>query len=442
MLPANWLSQIRSRLWDEREERSRLRWLFVRMGRFAYSIGHVMFEGQLSMRAMSMVYTTLLSLVPLLALSFSVLKAFGVQNRLEPTLREFLRPLGPQGDEITLKLIGFVAKTQVGILGSVGVILLFYTAISMIQKVESSFNYVWRIERIRPMGQRISEYLSVLMIGPAVIFSALGVTGTVLKSEVLVQVGGIAPLGFLVASATKLVPYLMIVGMFTFLYMFVPNTKVKLKAAAIGGLAAGVLWQSASLAFASFVAGATNYNAIYTSFAIVIFLLIWLYLGWLILLIGCQLAFYVQNPIHMKPKGKMSLPSARQSEYLALMIMGTACQRFARGELGQTEEEITAQLDSPGEHVSRVVEMLVQRGFLTESGLERVLLVPGRDMASVSVGELWREVRSSEHPIKPRTGLGTKTISLLDTAEQQFSREIGEMSVREWALSDQLANQQ
>ncbi len=434
MLPTDRLSQLRTRLWQEREALPRFQATLIRSAQYAFALARDLFEGQLSMRAMSLVYTTLLSLVPLLALSFSVLKALGVQNQLEPTLHQFLAPLGPQGAEITDKLIGFVEKTQVGVLGSLGVALLFYTAVSMIQKVESSFNFVWRIERIRPIGQRISEYLSVLMVGPIVVFSALGITGAVLKSSVMAEVGGIAPLGFLITGAAKLVPYLMIMGMFTFLYIFVPNTKVRLRAAAIGGIAAGIMWQTASLAFASFVAGATNYNAIYSSFAIIIFLLIWLYVGWLILLIGCQLAFYVQHPMHMKPKPKSPLPSGRQSEYIALMIMGTAGQRYVDGKPGLTEEEFSEVLQIETEQVTRVMQLLIDRRFLVESGPDRLQLIPARDLQSVKVSELWQAIRSSDEPLSQRLPMGQRTLALLDAAEDRFMREVGNLSVREWLL--------
>src|SRR3546814_5180450 len=119
-------------------------------------------------------------------------------------------------------------------------------------------------------------------------FAAVGITASIFNSTVVTERSNYEPLGFLLSLASRLVPYLLIIGVFTFLYSFVPNTRVNPRAALIGGVFAGALWQTGSLAFASLVAGATNYNAIYSSFAIVIFLLIWIYVGWMILLIGCQ----------------------------------------------------------------------------------------------------------------------------------------------------------
>ncbi|MGQ0618617.1 MAG: YhjD/YihY/BrkB family envelope integrity protein [Panacagrimonas sp.] len=436
MLNASLLDRLRTRLWEERSSRSWSETWLIRVGRLAFALVRDLLDGQLSMRAMSLVYTTLLSLVPFLALGFSVLKALGAHNKLEPVLLEFLRPLGPQGAEIAANVIGFVEKIQVGLLGSVGIALLFYTAISLIQKVENSFNYIWRIERPRPFAQRIGEYLGVLMVGPVVVFSALGMTASVLNSGLVAQIKDIQPFGFLLYGVTRMIPYAMIVGMFTFLYAYVPNTRVTLRVAALGGVAAGVLWQTASFAFASFVAGATDYNAIYSGFAIVIFLLIWLYVGWLILLTGCQLTFYVQHPAHLKPDRGVPLPAGRQAEYLALLIMGTAGRRFLEGRPALTQEELARELGAQPEHVARAVETLIERGYLTEAGRSRTQLVPARDLDSVTLGHLWRDVRASPTALRPHGALGQDVMERLDTAEQGFIEDAGRVSLRQWLQAD------
>ena len=434
MLPEHWLSRLRTWLWEPSLRTRRWEATVVRLGRYLFAIARDLIEGQISMRAMSLVYTTLLSLVPFLALGFSVLKALGVHNSLEPVLYEFLRPLGPQAEELTLNVIGFVEKIQVGVLGSLGVALLFYTAISLIQKVESSFNFIWRIERPRPFGQRVGEYLGVLMVGPVVVFSALGFTASVLNSGLVMQIKGIAPFGFLLYGVTRLIPYALIVGMFTFMYAYIPNTRVKLQAAVVGGLAAGVLWQSASLAFASFVASAPNYNAIYSSFAILIFLLIWLYVGWLVLLIGCQLAFYIQHPAHMKPDRGTPLPASRESEYMALMVMGLTGRRFITGQPALTQEALARELGVNPERVARAVETLIEQGYLTEAGQSRTLLVPARDLESISLGSLWQAVRKGSAQILPQQELSQRVIKVLDDAEQPFAERYGSLSLRTWLL--------
>lgn len=434
------IHRLRTELW-ERDwatlSQRRLMWA----GRYLYVLAHDLWDGQINLRAISLVYTTLLSVVPLLALGFSVLKALGVHNSLEPLLLEFLRPLGPQAQEVTASIIGFVENIRVGVLGSLGIALLFYAAVSMIHKVESSFNFIWRVRRGRPLSQRLGEYLTVLMVGPVLVFSALGITATLLSSSIMAQLGAIEPFGALIHLLTKLIPYALMIGAFTFLYSFVPNTKVRLRSAFAGGLMAGVLWQSGSLLFASFVAGSTNYNAIYSGFAIMIFLLIWLYLGWLILLIGCGLSFYVQHPEHLRPHQLAPMLSGRASEYLALAIVAIVGRPYLRGEPAPARSELYKSLDAPPEHVQWVTDLLITDGLLTAAGQRGDQLVPALDLDSVSLGRLWRLARAGNSAM-PKTleGFGPPIRELLEGAEKNVEAAIGGLSVRQWLLAQDAAS--
>ncbi|MDB5971914.1 MAG: YihY/virulence factor BrkB family protein [Hydrocarboniphaga sp.] len=428
------IGRLRALLWDERVLQARHHRVLMRCGRYTYAVVRDLLAGDLSLRAMSLVYTTLLSIVPLLALGFSVLKALGAHNSLEPVLAEFLRPLGPQAAEISAKVMAFIEKIQVGVLSSVGVALLFYTAISLIQKVESSFNFIWRIEHQRPFAQRIGEYFGVLMVGPVLVFAALGLTASVLNSGVVANIASYQPFGWLIYLLTRVIPYLIIVGLFSFMYSFLVNAKVRWSAALAGGLTAGVLWQTGSLLFASFVANASNYNAVYSSFAIVIFLLIWIYVGWLVLLIGCQLAFYVQNPRHLDPSRRATQIAGREAEYLALTIMALAAQRFIGGDKGLTQDDLIDGIDAPPENVTHTIEALIECEYLIESGPARALLLPARDPAAIYLGAMWRSLRSHGMAVRVRGPLGHSIAALLDSAEICFDAKGGDLNLRDWLM--------
>ena len=260
--------------------------------RIVYLVTRDFISGHLTLRAMSLVYTTLLSLVPFIAISFSVLKGFGVQNQLEPMLLNFLAPLGEKNGEITDRIIGFVDNMKAGVLGSVGLVLLLYTSVSLLQKVERSFNYMWNVGESRPFIQRFSEYLSVILVGPVLLFTALGITASIASISLIQKLMQIQAISFIFESVTPFVPYALVIVAFTFIYMLIPNTKVYFQSALAGGLVAGILWQSAGWIFASFVVNSAKYTAIYSVFASLIFFMIWLYLSWLILLIGCSISFY------------------------------------------------------------------------------------------------------------------------------------------------------
>ncbi|MEJ2509376.1 MAG: YihY/virulence factor BrkB family protein, partial [Gammaproteobacteria bacterium] len=304
-------------------------------------------DGQLTLRAMSLVYTSLLSLVPLLAVSFSVLKAFGVHNQIEPLLTHFLAPLGDKGVELSGRIIEFVENVRAGVLGSVGLAFLLYTVISLIQKIERAFNYTWHVEQHRRFTQRFSEYLSVIMIGPVLVFTALGITATVMNTAVVKHVVAIEPFGALIAFGGHVVPYLLIIGAFTFIYLFVPNTRVRVRSALVGGVVAGVLWESVGWAFTSFIVSSTKYTAIYSAFASLILFMIWLYLSWIILLIGASIAFYHQHPEYLSVRRREMRLSARMQERLALLIMYLVARNYYQGRTAWTIRGLTQRLRIP-----------------------------------------------------------------------------------------------
>ncbi|RPI38085.1 MAG: hypothetical protein EHM54_01385 [Nitrospiraceae bacterium] len=169
---------LTKKLWQiDLDSVSAVRAWWLKFLRFLYVLLLELSEEQLALRAMSLVYTTLLSIVPLLAVSFSVLKAFGVQTKFEILLYYFLEPLGEKGVDLSLKIIGFVENINVSVLGSIGLTMLVYTVLSQLRKVESSLNYIWNVKGTRSFEKRFSNYLSVLLVGPILIFSAVGITG-------------------------------------------------------------------------------------------------------------------------------------------------------------------------------------------------------------------------------------------------------------------------
>src|SRR3954447_8443617 len=170
-------------------------WWTAHILRYPYALLRDVFRGDLTLRAVSLVYTTLLSIVPLIALTFSVLKGFGFHRDLEPVLYKFLQPLGDRAYDLTAQIMGFVDNARGGLLGSLGLVFLIYSAISMVQKIEESFNFVWRVEQPRSFGRRFSEYLSVMIVGPALIVAALGLIAAFGSSSVMRWIGHYQPFG-------------------------------------------------------------------------------------------------------------------------------------------------------------------------------------------------------------------------------------------------------
>ncbi len=342
--------------------------------------------GDLTLRAMSLVYTTMLALVPLLALSFSLFKALGIHNQIEPMLLNMLQPLGDGAPQVAATLLGFVDNVKIGVLGSIGVAMLFYTVLAMIQKVEAAFNHIWNIPRTRSLGQRISQYLVVLLLGPLALSLVLGITATLTSNTVVSNLLDLPGIGDGAILAGKATPLLMISGVFSVMFMFVPNTRVRWKPALLGGLVSGMLWQSATWAFAAFVAGSGNYNAVYSSFAIVIVLLIWLYVAWLILLVGCQIAFYAQNPEYLRAERTLRSQTPIEREALVLDVLVAVGKRFNAAGPALHPDLLAQTLQAPPEHLLPVLEELISNGILAENADGGLLLA--RAPQTLSLNEL------------------------------------------------------
>lgn len=368
-------------------------------------LGHVLLRdlggGQISLRAMSLVYTTLLALVPLLALAFSLLKGFGVDNVLRPVLGRFLAPLGTGSEELVNQIVTFVENIRVGVLGTLGLGLLLYTVISLIQKVESGCNFIWQVRRPRSLGRRFSEYLSVLIVGPLLILVATSMTAAVTSHTAVLHILEIEPFGTTLYLAGRLLPYFLYTAGFTFLFLFMPNTRVRLGPALAGGAFAGILWQTASFAFATFASNAGNVNAVYSSFAIGILLLIWLYVSWLILLLGCRVSFLLQHPEQLSRAPYPPRLTAEREEELALLVMTLTAYNFVRGQPPWHTDRLARYLGAVPEHVFRVIDRLVERGLLAETGDTDATILPRRDIDAVTAADVLSAVRSGDPEATP-----------------------------------------
>lgn len=369
--------------------------LGLRAARITWVVARDIADGQLTLRAMSLVYTTLLSLVPLLAVSFSVLKAFGAHNQIEPFLRHFLLPLGPKGDEITNRIIQFVDNTQVGVLGAFGLAFLLYTVVALIQKIERTFNDTWHVRNDRPLARRFSDYLSVLLVGPVLVFSAMGITASLTSSAVVQYLAGIEPFGTLVETASRLIPYVLVGAAFTFIYVFVPNTRVRVKAAALGALVAAVLWVTLGWAFASFIATSGRYTAIYSAFATLILFMIWLYLSWMILLVGGTVAFYVQHPEFMGPERGAPTLSARSRERLTLMVMERIASAFSNDRAAPDADSLVSGLGVPPGVVNDVVGTLSRAELIKATASEPAGWMPARPLEHIATLDVLEAARTA-----------------------------------------------
>ncbi|HEX5340618.1 MAG TPA: YhjD/YihY/BrkB family envelope integrity protein [Gammaproteobacteria bacterium] len=408
-----------------------------RMLTFWLRMGHVLGQnlagGELTLRAMSLVYTTLLAIVPLLAFAFAILKGLGVQNQLEPLMLEFMTPLGAKGVEITGKIINFVDNVKAGVLGTLGLLLLLYTVISLVQKVEEAFNYVWRVREARSLTERFSHYISVILIGPLFIVTAFGITATFSSHSVIQHFMQLEPLGHLLVILAKTLPYLLVVSAFTFVYIFVPHTHVQFRSALTGGVFAGVLWQFAGWGFAVLTVSSTRLTAIYSSFAILIMFMMWIYFCWLILLAGAQVAFYTQNPELVRHGRGYKDVGGRSLERIALHIMYLLGRHYHDDRQPWSREELARWLYVPTETVFDVLSRLQDAGLamLVTGRIRRY--VPGRDMGTILLRDIIGAMRrnpSRAREVDRRLKAVDAVESIVASLDEAIDTSLGETTLR------------
>ena len=347
-------------------------------------------EDLLHLQAMGLTYAMLLALIPSLAVTFAVLQAFGVQNQIEPFLVQAFEPLGPEGVEVVRRVIEVVNNIQVGVLGVVGVVILFYTVIFLIGEIESALNRIWKVRRPRSWSRRLSGYLSVLLIGSVLVFMSLTLIASVQSYWLVQRIVEIQIFGPILA--TRGTRFLLLWLAFTFLYRFMPHTWVSLRSALVGGGAASLLWQLAGVVFAAFFAGSARYAAIYSSFAVLILSLLWLYVGWLIVLIGAEVAYFHQHPTDYFRKESARPDSHAVREQLVLAMLVAIGRRALNGKPPWSATELAVSLQVPLSSLEDCLERFVHTGILLRAS-EPAWVTLGRSPERVGLVEILAVLR-------------------------------------------------
>jgi membrane protein len=324
-------------------------------------------DNRCPLQASALTYTTLLSLVPLLALMFAILKGLGVQNQLQPIL---LEKLSAGSEEIVQQVIGYIDKTDVKALGTVGLVSLLATAISLVGNIELALNRIWGVQRPRSLGRKFADYLSILLTCPILFVAALGLTSSIQNVSIVQWIVDLPGMSHLVLLLAVLSPYVLMWIALTFIYNYLPNTSVRLASAFYGGVIAGTLWQLAQWGYIHFQIGVGKYNAIYGAFAQLPIFLVWLYTGWNIVLFGAVISFAHQNP--RKEAKELSVSDAPYSfrEELGLKLLWLIGKNFDEGKEPYSAEALAQKLAAPVKIVGEILEQHCRAGFLIPAARE------------------------------------------------------------------------
>jgi membrane protein len=325
-------------------------------------------KDQCMFRASALTFYSLLSIVPILAMAFGLAKGFGFERALEGQIAA-----GFQGQEQVIgRLTDFarslLENTKSGVIAGVGVFILFWTVIRVLGNIENSFNHIWGIKKPRSFARKISDYLSAILVCPFLFIVSSAAT-VVIQSQVelvvrkIPLVGAITPAIFF---TLKLLPYCVIWILFTFIYMFMPNTRINFRSALFAGIVAGTLYQVFQLTYVSFQIGVAKYNAIYGSFAALPLFLVWLQLSWMIVLFGAELSFAHQNEetYEFEPD-RLNVSHAFKS-LLTLRVVHLMVKEFSRGARPLSSPQIADKLEIPARLLRELLSVLVEAGIIAE----------------------------------------------------------------------------
>jgi membrane protein len=347
-------------------------------------------EDKCQLRASALTFYSLLAIVPIVAMVFGIAKGFGIEKILETQLMERL-----QGQEqVVERIIEFsqslLEKTKGGVVAGVGVVLLFWTVIRVLSNIENSFNDIWGIKKARGLARKFSDYLAIMLIAPILIIMPGSIT-LAITSQFAFLMERIAVLGIIgpfLFAGLKLVPYIFIWAVLTFMYVFMPNTKVSMKSAVLGGIAAGTLYQLMQFGYINTQMLVSRYGAIYGSFAALPLFLIWLQLSWLIILLGAEISFAHQNVETYEFESDSLKASYSFKKLVSLMTVNLLAKNFAGGDRPLMAGQIAHKLEMPRRLINTVLYELVESGIISEvklNGDKTIAYQPAKDPDKLTI---------------------------------------------------------
>lgn len=358
-----------------------VRW-FVQQYRLLFYTARGLLEHGTIVRSAALTFYTLMSLVPIVAVVFAVVKGFGLADGLVDNLYS----LFPQNPEIIDYVVNFaekaLARTQGGVVAVVALVTLFWAVIRVFSSIESAFNNIWEVKVERSITRQFTDYIAVVMIVPVLWIVAYAVGNFAQRM-----------LGFdgswYYELLSRLASMLIIWAMFTILYIIIPNTKVKFKSALMAGIIAGTLFLVFQWGYIYLQRWMTSYNAIYGSFAALPLLLIWLQTSWQILLFGGELSFAYQNVARFGQERESLLISYDERRKVLLAVMLAVIRRFREQGGATPADVIRARLDLPTRIVNDVLFQLVQAGQLiavpSGDGEREVAFAPAHEITTLTV---------------------------------------------------------
>jgi membrane protein len=423
-----WLNYIKTDIWRLRlKDHSKGKSFLIRLIRIIALTLRGFDENKCLFRASALTYYTLLSIVPIIAVMFGVAKGFGLQKQVEAQLLAKME--GQQ--EVVAKIIDFsnslLANTSGGFIAGIGVAFLLWTVIRVLSNIERSFNDIWGVVKPRTFGRKFGDYISMILVCP-ILWVIAGSTTIFVSSQIqtiIAKLPFLQNFGPVFWGLLKLLPYCTLWIAFTFIFIFMPNTKVRFLSALTGGIVAGTLFQAVQWVYINFQIGVAKYGAIYGSFAALPLFLIWLQISWLIVLFGAEVSFAHQNVETYEFEPDCLSVSQSFKTLLSLLITQHIVKSFCAGDKPLDASLLSHELEIPIRLVRQILFELSESGVLSEvrKTEERELSYqPAIDAAQITVKfviDRLRERGTSDIPV-----VKSGVLDKLSDCLKQFSETI------------------
>ncbi len=333
--------------------------------KWTYLVGHGFIKDQCLLRASALTYTTVLSIVPFLAVAFSISKGMGLQN--SEALRTLLLNITAGNTETVDHILGYVNNTNVGTLGSIGMATLLLTVGSVMGTIEKAFNSIWGVTHGRSMWRKFTDFFSVALICPIIYGVAFSASVSLQSDAVIGKLLSYSAFNYAYLSLLKAVPLIMMTLLLLFLYVFIPNTKVRLSAGLVGALCAAGLWKMVENLYVTYQVGASKYNAIYGGFAQVPLFLVWMYISWVIVLLGVEISFALQNIKTFENELRSDTANQEERDKLAVLSMVLLTRSFDAGNGPVALQTLSDTLTAPIRLIQNVMCVLQDAGLIVRT---------------------------------------------------------------------------
>jgi membrane protein len=369
-------------------------------------------EDKCSLRSSALTFYTLLSIVPIFAMAFGIAKGFGFEKMLEQQILEKF----PTQNDVIVNVINFanamLENTKGGLIGGIGVVVLFWTVIQVLTNIEKSFNDIWGVKKMRDLGRRLSDYLSIMLICPIFLIFSSGLTIFVKAQAVMITdkislLGAVSPLIYFLL---EFLPYTVMWSVFIFIYMFIPNTKVNWKSGIVAGILAGTIYQVVQLVYVNFQIGVGKYNAIYGSFAALPLFLVWLQLSWRIVLFGAEVSFAHQNVDTYEFEPDCLNVSSSFRRMLTLRVVNFLAKNFADGKTPLSAVQVSHELEIPIRLLRDILDELLKAKIVSEIMTEQDKVLAYHPAVDINIMTI-------KYVLDKLDGIGSDNIPVAQTKE-------------------------